>query len=79
MHWLPARSQAELEREGPEGAEGKGNEEETELTATRRRLTEGLALGQGFIHIDTLSARGNPVRQASVNPLRGKETEALRG
>lgn len=79
MLWLPPWSQAEQEKEGLEGSERKGSEEETKLRTTMRRPTKGQQLDQRFIHIDMLSARSKSVRQVSVNPFRGKETEAQRG
>lgn len=74
MQGLCLRAQAEQEEEGWERAEGKGDEEEAELRTSTRRLTADVALGQSFVHTNTLSACSNPVRQVSVNPFRGKET-----
>lgn len=79
MWWLPPWSEAEWGKEGLEGSERKGNEEETKLRTTLRRPTQGQELDQHFIHIDMLSARSNSVRQVSVNPFRGKEMEAQGG
>lgn len=79
MWRLPPWSQAERKKEGLEGSERKGNEEETKLRTTMRRPTKGQELDQRFIHIDMLRAHSNSVRQVSVNPFRGKEMKAQRG